>query len=170
MATSTYPGYRSPGAALVRLYEDGTVEVASATQDIGTGTYTTMAQVAAEALGLPVAVVRSKLGDSRLPPAPVSGGSMTTASVTPAVRAAAENALKKLVQRAIGSESSPFYGSSADEVVDVRRAYLFRIGLSDRLRDVRARILAPSTSSTITQAINSNVAPVRITSRSATYS
>ena len=49
MATSTYPGYRSPGAALVRLYEDGTVEVASATQDIGTGTYTTMAQVAGTA-------------------------------------------------------------------------------------------------------------------------
>src|SRR5206468_10594722 len=85
MATSTYPGFRSPGAAVVRLHDDGTAEVASATQDIGTGTYTTMAQVAAETLGLSVANIRSALGDSRLPPAPVSGGSMTTASVTPAV-------------------------------------------------------------------------------------
>src|SRR5207249_234296 len=92
-------------------------EVASATQDIGTGTYTTMAQMAAETLGLPMAKVRSKLGDSRLPPAPVSGGSMTTASVMPAVKAAAENALKKLVQCAIESPGSPFHGRSREELI-----------------------------------------------------
>jgi len=117
MATATYPAYRSPGAAVVRLHDDGTAEVASATQDIGTGTYTTMAQVAAETLGLPVAKVRSALGDSRLPPAPVSGGSMTTASVTPAVKAAAEDALRKLIECAVQTQGSPFYGASANEVM-----------------------------------------------------
>ncbi len=116
MATATYPAYRSPGAALVLLREDGTAEVASATQDIGTGTYTTMAQVAADALGLPIARIRSSLGDSSLPPAPVSGGSMTTASVTPAVKAAAEDALKKLVQCAIHNRKSPFYDRAADDI------------------------------------------------------
>jgi xanthine dehydrogenase YagR molybdenum-binding subunit len=116
MATSTYPGYRFPGAAVVRLRDDGTAEVGSATQDIGTGTYTTMAQMAADTLGLPMEKIRSELGDSRLPPAPVSGGSMTTASVMPAVKAAAEAALKKLVQSAIKSEKSPFYGRSAKDV------------------------------------------------------
>ena len=89
MATANYPGYRMPGAAVVRLLDDGTAAVASATQDIGGGTYTTMTQVAAEALGLPVDRIHATLGDSRLPPAPVSGGSMTTASVTPAIKVAA---------------------------------------------------------------------------------
>ncbi len=98
MATATYPAYRSPGAALVRLHDDGIVEVASATQDIGTGTYTTMTQIASETLGIPASQIHASLGDSRLPPAPVSGGSMTTASVTPAVKAACEDALRKLAQ------------------------------------------------------------------------
>ena len=70
----------------------GTAEVASGTQDLGTGTYTTMAQVAGDELGLPVEKVRVELGDSRLPKAPVSGGSMTTASVLPPVRDAAAKA------------------------------------------------------------------------------
>jgi xanthine dehydrogenase YagR molybdenum-binding subunit len=78
MATATYPGYRMQGAAVVRLHDDGTVSVGSATQDIGGGTYTIMALVAADALGVPLDSIRPALGDSRLPPAPVSGGSMTT--------------------------------------------------------------------------------------------
>ncbi|HEX3704914.1 MAG TPA: xanthine dehydrogenase family protein molybdopterin-binding subunit, partial [Vicinamibacterales bacterium] len=89
MATATYPGMRSPGAAKVRLRQDGGVDVLSATQDMGGGTYTTMAQIAADVLGVPMERVRTVLGDSQLPPAPVSGGSMTTASVLPATREAA---------------------------------------------------------------------------------
>jgi xanthine dehydrogenase YagR molybdenum-binding subunit len=89
MATATYPTNRMPASASVRLSPDGSALVRSGTQDIGTGTYTTMAQVAADELGLPLERIRVELGDSRLPPAPVSGGSMTTASVLPAVRAAA---------------------------------------------------------------------------------
>ena len=109
MATATYPGYRSPGAAIVTLNDDGTVEVGSATQDIGTGTYTTMAQIVSESLDVPMSAIQPLLGDSRLPPAPVSGGSMTTASVTPAVRAAAEDALEKLIELVVSNEASPFH-------------------------------------------------------------
>jgi xanthine dehydrogenase YagR molybdenum-binding subunit len=117
MATATYPGYRSPGAARVRILLDGTILVSSATQDIGTGTYTTIAQVAADALGVTLDKIHVELGDSALPPAPVSGGSMTTASVTPAVKAAAEEALLKLKRSAIEDPNSPLHGVALDEIV-----------------------------------------------------
>ena len=88
MATATYPAHRAAANARATLMPDGTVLVLSGTQDIGTGTYTVMTQVAADALGLPVELVRFDLGDSTMPQAPGSGGSMTAASVGPAVRAA----------------------------------------------------------------------------------
>ncbi len=113
MATATYPGYRMEGAALVRLHANGRASVASATQDIGGGTYTTMAQVAAETLGLPLGMIDPALGDSRLPPAPVSGGSMTTASVTPAVKLASEDAIKKIVQLAQETKGSVLFNQKA---------------------------------------------------------
>jgi xanthine dehydrogenase YagR molybdenum-binding subunit len=116
MATATYPGYRSPGAAKVRILPDGSIIVSSATQDIGTGTYTTMTQVAAEALGVSPKRILVELGDSSLPPAPVSGGSMTTASVTPAVKAAAEEALLKLKQYAANDRNSPLHGLRVDQI------------------------------------------------------
>jgi xanthine dehydrogenase YagR molybdenum-binding subunit len=117
MATATYPGMRSPGAAKVRILQDGTVSVMSATQDMGGGTYTTMVQVASDALGIPVERIHSTLGDTLLPPAPVSGGSMTTASVLPAVRAACQHALTKLIEAATNDENSPFHGKKPDDLV-----------------------------------------------------
>src|SRR5262249_20980998 len=72
MATATYPGYRFPASAKVRLTADGRAVVTSATHELGTGAYTVFTQAAADALGLPVAKVRFELGDSRLPPAPVA--------------------------------------------------------------------------------------------------
>jgi xanthine dehydrogenase YagR molybdenum-binding subunit len=117
MATATYPGMRSPGAAKVRILEDGTAQVISATQDMGGGTYTTMTQVVSDVTGIPVDRIRPALGDSHLPPAPVSGGSMTTASVLPAVRQAAMEALKKLVQLAIANPKSPLHGRKEEEVI-----------------------------------------------------
>src|SRR5262249_43127289 len=80
MAAATWPRHRRPATAQVRLLADGTAVGRSATSDIGPGTYTAMTQIAADALGLPVGRVRFELGDSRLPPAPVEGGSMTVAS------------------------------------------------------------------------------------------
>jgi xanthine dehydrogenase YagR molybdenum-binding subunit len=77
-----------PATARARLLPDGTAEVSSATSDMGPGTWTSMTQVAAETLGLPVERVKFMLGDTKLPKAPVHGGSMTMASVGSAVQAA----------------------------------------------------------------------------------
>ncbi len=96
MATSTYPTNSQPASADVRIGADGTVRVRAATQDLGTGTYTVMSQLAAETLGVPVRCVRFELGDSSFPPAPVSGGSTTVASVGPAVLAACQAAQQKI--------------------------------------------------------------------------
>jgi xanthine dehydrogenase YagR molybdenum-binding subunit len=92
MATATYPSNRQPANARVVLMANGDAVVQSGTQDLGTGTYTIMAQIAADELGLPIERVRFELGDSRFPKAPVSGGSTTAASVGPAVVAACAQA------------------------------------------------------------------------------
>ncbi|HWH39200.1 MAG TPA: xanthine dehydrogenase family protein molybdopterin-binding subunit [Usitatibacter sp.] len=88
VATATYPAHRMEAKAVAIMNADGTFTVRSGTQDLGTGTYTICSQIAAETLGVPVQKVRFELGDTRFPKAPVSGGSMTAASVGPAVRAA----------------------------------------------------------------------------------
>jgi xanthine dehydrogenase YagR molybdenum-binding subunit len=110
MATSTYPTNRQPAAARVVLRRDGTALVQSATQDIGTGTYTIMAQAAADELGLPMAQVQTEIGDSRLPPAGVSGGSTTAVSVLPAVMMAARAARARLFGAAIGTGGPAWRG------------------------------------------------------------
>ena len=82
--------------ATVEIYSDGTVQVLTGVQDIGGGIRTLVAQVAAEALHLPLDRISVRLGDSALPEGPGSGGSKTTASLTPAVHQAAHRALLKL--------------------------------------------------------------------------
>jgi xanthine dehydrogenase YagR molybdenum-binding subunit len=77
---------------MARLLPDGTAEVMSAASDMGPGTWTSMTQVAAETLGLPIEHVKFTLGDTRLPRAAVHGGSMTMASVGSAVQAACRRA------------------------------------------------------------------------------
>ncbi|MCB8884064.1 xanthine dehydrogenase family protein molybdopterin-binding subunit [Acidisoma cellulosilytica] len=114
MATSSYPTNRMPASASVHLTADGSALVRSGTQDIGTGTYTTLAQVAADELGLPLGKVRTQLGDSRLPPAPVSGGSMTSASVVPAVQAAAQGVKAQLFALAISHGGFQWQSVSPD--------------------------------------------------------
>jgi len=116
-ATATYPANRSPANAVARLKPDGMVVVQCGTQDLGTGTYTLMAQVAAQTLGFPLERVRAELGDSRFPEAPVSGGSQSAASVMPAVQAAASALRDKLIALAVGDEFSPAYKAPADDVV-----------------------------------------------------
>src|SRR5262249_29698524 len=110
MATATYPANRMPCKALVRINADGTALVQCGTQDIGTGTYTILAQVASDALGLPTDRIKVEIGDSSLPPGPVSGGSMSAASATPAVQAAAQQAHEMLIAMAIADAASPLHG------------------------------------------------------------
>ncbi len=100
MATSTYPTNRRPCMARIRMFKDGTVTVQSGTQDLGTGTYTIMVQATADALGVDYRRVTAQLGDSRLPAAPVSGGSATAASVIPAIEAAAQKMRTRVAQMA----------------------------------------------------------------------
>lgn len=92
MATANYPVFFAPASARVRLLPDGSAEVMCAASDMGPGTWTSVTQVAADALGLPIEQVRFTLGDSRLPAAPPHGGSMTMASVGSAVQGACRKA------------------------------------------------------------------------------
>jgi len=88
MASASYPANQGAASVRVRLLADGTAEVETAASDMGPGTYTSMTQVAADALGLAISQVRFRLGQSDFPPAPPHGGSMTMASVGSAVQAA----------------------------------------------------------------------------------
>lgn len=116
MATATYPAHRSAAEALVRMLPDGSAVVRSATHDLGTGTYTVMSQVAADAIGMPVSKVRFELGDSRFPKAPGAGGSQSAASVSPAVHAAGLAMRQKLIELAIADPRSFAYRSDAAQV------------------------------------------------------
>jgi xanthine dehydrogenase YagR molybdenum-binding subunit len=99
---------RFPSEAYVQLRDDGTARVACATQDIGTGTYTILAQLAAQKTGVPLDKVEVVLGDSSLPAGPISGGSMATESVIPAVFSAADAAIGSLLTVATSTPGSPF--------------------------------------------------------------
>jgi xanthine dehydrogenase YagR molybdenum-binding subunit len=102
MASQIWGGGGGPPAnAIVKLLPDGTAEVLVGVQDIGTGTKTVLAQIAAEELGLPLAAVRVVLGDTRATPyGPTSAGSQTLSSTGPAVRAAARACLRDVLDLA----------------------------------------------------------------------
>jgi xanthine dehydrogenase YagR molybdenum-binding subunit len=89
-ASTCYPTILGPATARVTLWKDGRVKVETAAHDLGTGAYTALAQVAAERLGVPVDQVTMALGDSDLPPSPVAGGSVTTASVSTVIAKACD--------------------------------------------------------------------------------
>lgn len=102
MASQIWSGGGGPPAnAIVKVLPDGTVEVLVGVQDIGTGTRTVLAQIAAEELGLPVSHVRVMLGDTLAAPyGPTSAGSQTLASAGPAVRSAARACLRQVIDLA----------------------------------------------------------------------
>ena len=116
VATATYPARQQAASCLARILPNGKALVRAGSQEIGCGTYTIMAQVAADALGLPVERVRFELGDTDLPPTPASVGSATASSTGPAVNAAALAARQKLVQMATADSASPVHGAREDDV------------------------------------------------------
>ncbi|WP_345815038.1 xanthine dehydrogenase family protein molybdopterin-binding subunit [Paraburkholderia sp. PREW-6R] len=142
MATATYPANRSEAGALARILPDGTAMVASGTQDIGTGTYTVMTQVAADALGFAPENIHFALGDSSLPRAPVSGGSQSAASVSPAVRDAATQARNQLIALALADQASPVYGVPVADIT-VENGWVTSRSQPSR-RDPAAAIIARS--------------------------
>ena len=140
MATATYPANRSACQALVRILPNGHGFVGCGSQELGTGTYTIMAQTAGNALGIDPSLVEVKLGDSMLPKAPVSGGSQSTASYGPAIANAALQARLKLTQLAIDDAESPLHGAKVIDIA-VRDGTLF-LKSSPSTSDSYAAILA----------------------------
>jgi xanthine dehydrogenase YagR molybdenum-binding subunit len=108
MAGCSWVAARYNAEASVQLRDDGTARVACATQDIGTGTYTILAQLTSQKTGLPLNQIEAVLGDTSLPAGPLSGGSMATESIIPAVFAAADNAIAALLGVATTTPGSPF--------------------------------------------------------------
>jgi xanthine dehydrogenase YagR molybdenum-binding subunit len=108
MAGCSWVAGRFSAAASLQLRNDGTVRVASATQDIGTGMYTVLAQLAAQKTGVPLEKIEVSLGDTVLPEGPLSGASLATESVVPAVFAAADDAIASLLTIAAITPGSPF--------------------------------------------------------------
>jgi xanthine dehydrogenase YagR molybdenum-binding subunit len=92
------------------------VTVQAGTQDIGTGTYTIMSQIAADALALPMTKVRFELGDTAFPETPVSGGSQTAASTGSAVKRVGLALRAKLVEMSVGQAESPLHGLDPDAI------------------------------------------------------
>jgi xanthine dehydrogenase YagR molybdenum-binding subunit len=117
MATALYDTLRAPAQARVRLDADGTALVESSTSDMGPGTYTSMTQVAADALGLTVRNVTFRLGDTNMPTAPLHGGSLTMASVGSTVQDGCDKLRQQAIQLAVGDSRSPLYGTDADDIV-----------------------------------------------------
>ena len=95
---------------------DGKLEEATASADIGTGTYTILAQIAADALGVSISDVTVKIGDSSLPSAPVEGGSATAASAGSAVHAACSAIREKLFEHSRAVNSSPLADAQLADV------------------------------------------------------
>ncbi|HEY5829656.1 MAG TPA: xanthine dehydrogenase family protein molybdopterin-binding subunit [Hyphomicrobiaceae bacterium] len=115
-ATGVWEALQVPITVRIVLTANGHAEVACATSDIGTGTYTIMAQVAADALGLPLDSISIKLGDSSLPQSPVEGGSWIAASVANGIVTTAEAIRGELLRLAKQIPNSPLSNASSDEL------------------------------------------------------
>ncbi len=116
MAGCSWVAGRFGAAVNIQLRDDGSCRVACATQDIGTGTYTILAQLASARTGVPVEKVEVELGDSSLPEGPLSGGSMATPSVVNAVFAAADQAIQALKTVAVFTPGSPCVNHKPEDV------------------------------------------------------
>jgi xanthine dehydrogenase YagR molybdenum-binding subunit len=156
MATGIWDAFQVPITVRIVLSANGHAEVSCATSDIGTGTYTIMAQVAADMLGLPLDSITIKLGDSTLPQSPVEGGSWIAASVSNGIAttsAAVRNELLRLAKR---MPNSPLADATPDEVTladgklvskrDASRGVLIadamRHGAVDRIEQERSTAFA----------------------------
>jgi xanthine dehydrogenase YagR molybdenum-binding subunit len=123
MAAGVYHTGRGAAQAHVRLDADGTATVQTAASDMGPGTYTSMTQIAADALGLPVPAVEFRLGDSTMPPVPPHGGSQTMASVGSAVQDGGDKVRRQAITLAVNDDRSPLHGVDPDDVI-VRKGRL----------------------------------------------
>jgi xanthine dehydrogenase YagR molybdenum-binding subunit len=114
VAGASWIAERTEAQASVELLSNGTARVSSATQDIGTGTYTVLSNIVAERIGLPNDRIEVVIGDTNLPPGPISGGSWATASVIPAVLDAIDKAQQTLFAIATTGPDAAFPNQKAD--------------------------------------------------------
>lgn len=115
-AAAIYHTNRNKCSVHAKMNADGTADFDTATSDMGPGTYTSMTQMAADALALPMNRVRFDLGDSRMPPAPIHAGSMTMASVGSAVQHAGVMLRDRLVRTAVVDPGSPLNGLAPEAI------------------------------------------------------
>jgi xanthine dehydrogenase YagR molybdenum-binding subunit len=115
-ATALYPASRFPSEVRVRLQADGTATVSTASADLGTGMWTVLTQLGADALGIPMDRVTPEIGDSALPSNFGALSSASTAGVASALRPAAESAQRALIQLAVENPRSPFHGMDPQDV------------------------------------------------------
>ncbi|RVA30672.1 xanthine dehydrogenase family protein molybdopterin-binding subunit, partial [Mesorhizobium sp. M7A.F.Ca.US.001.01.1.1] len=134
-ATAIYPTAAAPCAARVRLTADGEVRVQCGSHEIGTGVRTIAGQMAAERLGVGMDKISVEMGDSALPPAPVSGGSISTASVCSAVMKACDAIRGKLFAAAAG-RGAPLAGSGNAKLDLKGEEVVTETGKSAKLADV----------------------------------
>lgn len=135
-ATAVYPTNVGTASARVRLAANGKVLVQSASHEIGTGVRTVAGQMAAEELGVDFKLVSVEMGDTNLPPAPVSGGSNSTASVCSAVMKACEAIRARLFRAAIDQQSGPLAGRKQSELTLKNGAVTAPDGRSQKLSDL----------------------------------
>jgi len=114
MATASYPANCRPASAKAVMTAEGRVRVTCATQDLGTGTYTILTQIAAEELGIDRSLVRVEIGDSLFPMGPGSGGSCSAASVGSSVQETARGLRRALLEMAAATPNSPLTGAAPD--------------------------------------------------------
>ena len=117
MAAAIYTHWRWPGKARVTINGGGSALVEAAAHDIGTGTYTVMAQVAADVLGLAPDKVTVRLGDTRLPESHPAIGSATVSNATAAVMLAARAAREKAIALTLTGRDAPFAGAAPADVI-----------------------------------------------------
>jgi xanthine dehydrogenase YagR molybdenum-binding subunit len=139
-AAAIYTHWRWPAKARVTINGDGSALVETGTHDLGTGTYTVMRQVAADALGLAPEKVAVQLGDTRLPPSHASIGSATMANAGASVLLAAKSARDKAIQLALTGRDAPFArGPDADVRVADGTLTLARSNVSVSYSELFAR-------------------------------
>jgi xanthine dehydrogenase YagR molybdenum-binding subunit len=117
VAGAAYHTVRNECEVLARVNADGTADVQTGTSDMGPGTYTSMTQVASDALGIPMQRIRFALGDSRLPKAPAHSGSRTMASVGSGVFTASNMLRDRFIRTAVVDPGSPLNGARPDGVL-----------------------------------------------------
>ena len=140
MASTLYPAIRQACKVRVELAVDASLRVQCGTQDMGSGTYTALGQMAASALGIPPSQVTVELGDTLLPEGPFSGGSQVTASLAPATELAMTRLRSTLANMAVTDERSPLSGQRVEELEFQDGTIRSRTGnVGELLTDVLAR-------------------------------